>query len=104
MLPFKRRICAQGQWYSLKNHEAPRAQIVNLRPFNFKKRSNHLSIKEQKILYKGSSLEYYVALENSQEMRIQVKTKSISQDKVTGDRITIGWNESDAVVLRWESK
>jgi hypothetical protein len=37
-------------------------------------------------------------------MRIQVENKSFSQDKVTGDRITIGWNESEAVVLRRELK
>ena len=37
-------------------------------------------------------------------MRLQVERKSFSQDKVTGDRITIGWNESDALVLRRESK
>ena len=54
------------------------------------------------MLYKGASLEYYVALENSQEMRIQVETKSFSQDKVIGNRITIGWNEREAVVLRRE--
>jgi len=46
----------------------------------------------------------YVILENNQEIRIQVETKSFSQDKVTGDRIAIGWNESDAAVLRTESK
>jgi len=45
-----------------------------------------------------------VILENNQEIRIQVETKSFSQDKVTGDRIAIGWNESDAAVLRTESK
>ena len=69
-----------------------------------KNRRNHFSVKVQNILYKGTSLEYYVILENNQEIRIQVETKSFSQDKVTGDRIAIGWNESDAAVLRTESK
>ncbi|UCD71653.1 MAG: ABC transporter ATP-binding protein, partial [Syntrophobacterales bacterium] len=58
-----------------------------------KKRRNHFSVKVQNVLYKGASLEYHVNLENNQEMRIQVESKSFSQDKVTGDSIIIGWNE-----------
>jgi hypothetical protein len=55
-----------------------------------KKRNNHFSMRVQKMLYKGASLEYYGVWGNSREMRIQVETKGFSRDKMTGDMITIG--------------
>lgn len=69
-----------------------------------KKRRNHFPARVHNILYKGASLEYHVILENGQEIRIQVESKSLPQGRVTGDRVTIGWDEGDAVVLRRESK
>jgi hypothetical protein len=36
-------------------------------------------------------------------MNIQLESKLLSQDNVTADIAMIGWDESDAVVLRRES-
>ena len=69
-----------------------------------KKRRNCFSAKVQNILYKGASLEYHMILENGQEIRVRVETKRFSQDEFTEDRVTIGWNESDTVVLKRESE
>ena len=66
--------------------------------------ANCFSAKVQNILYKGASLEYYVNLENNQEIRIRVETKSFSPDEITGEKITIGWNERDTVVLKRASE
>ncbi len=69
-----------------------------------KKRRNCFLAEVENVLYKGASLEYYVILENNQEIRIRVETKSVSQDDITGDKIAIGWNESDTVVLKRKSE
>jgi len=69
-----------------------------------KKSRNSFSVRLRNILYKGACLEYYAVLENSQEIRIRVESKGFSQDKSTDHEITIGWNESDSVVLERESK
>jgi len=69
-----------------------------------KKRRNCFSAEVQNTLYKGASVEYYVILGNDQEIRIRVESKSSSADELTGDRITIGWNEGDTVVLKRESE
>lgn len=67
-----------------------------------KKCRNSFSVKVKNVLYKGASLEFYVSFKNSQEMRIRVESESFWQDKFTGDKITIGWDESDTVVLKRE--
>jgi spermidine/putrescine transport system ATP-binding protein len=67
-----------------------------------KRMTNSFSAKVQNILYKGASLEYYVNLENNQEIRIRVEAKSFSPDEITGEKITIGWNERDTVALKRE--
>lgn len=69
-----------------------------------KKSKNSFSVRVRNILYKGPCLEYYVVLENSQEIRIRVESKNVSQENPIDYKITIGWNESDSVVLKRESK
>ena len=44
-------------------------------------------------------LEFYVILENTQEIRIRVETRGLSQDAYSGGNMDIGWDEEDAVVL-----
>ena len=55
------------------------------------------------ILYKGVCSEFYVGFDNGQEMRIRVESKSYLEDKLTGDRITIGWNEKETAILKRDS-
>lgn len=69
-----------------------------------KKSKNSFSVRVRNILYKGVCLEYYVAMENSQEIRIRVESKGFSQDIYIDHGTTIGWDETDSVVLKRESK
>jgi len=69
-----------------------------------KKSKNSFSVRVRNILYKGVCLEYYVALENSQEIRIRVESKGFSQDISTDHGTTIGWDETNSLVLKRESK
>lgn len=69
-----------------------------------KKSKNSFSVQINNILYKGASLAFYVSFENDQEMRIRVESKSFWQDIFTGDKIKIGWDERDTVVLKRESE
>jgi len=69
-----------------------------------KEYKNSFLVRVNNILYKGASLEFYVSFENDQGMRIRVESKSFWQDISTRDKITIGWDEMDTVVLKGESK
>jgi len=62
--------------------------------------TNSFRVKLTNILYKGSYSEIYVLLNNGQEMRIRVESKSFLQDEVTKEPITIGWNIEDTVILK----
>jgi len=64
---------------------------------------NYFSVKVNNILYKGVCSELYVIFENSQEMRIRVESKSCPKDKRPGDKIAIGWDERETVILKIES-
>ncbi len=65
---------------------------------------NSFSVTVRNILYKGVCSEFYISFDNDQEMRIRVENKSFWQDRFTGGKITIGWDERDTVVLKRESK
>ena len=69
-----------------------------------RKSNNSFSVRVRSILYKGAYLEYYTVLESSQEIRIRVESKSSSQDTSADYKTTIGWNESDSVVLKRKPK
>jgi spermidine/putrescine ABC transporter ATP-binding subunit len=68
-----------------------------------KERINSFSVKVNNILYKGVCSEFYVSLDNDQEMRIRMESKSYVEDMFIGDKIRIGWNEKDTVILKRES-
>lgn len=61
---------------------------------------NHFHVKVRNILYKGANLEYFVILPGGRGMRVRVDSKSISKGHASGDKITIGWEEEDSVILR----
>ncbi len=68
-----------------------------------KERNNSFSVRVNNILYKGVCFEFYVTLDNGQEMRIRMESKSYLEDMWIGDKITIGWNEKDTGILKRES-
>jgi spermidine/putrescine transport system ATP-binding protein len=69
-----------------------------------KTKTSRFSAKVQNVLYKGAYLEYYAILDNNQEIRVRVETKGLSKDVYSGDRIEIGWDEGDGVVLMRRSE
>ncbi|HDY66983.1 MAG TPA: ABC transporter ATP-binding protein [Candidatus Scalindua sp.] len=69
-----------------------------------KKSKNYFSVQISNILYKGASLEFFVSFENDQEMRIRGESQSFWEDILIGDKITIGWDERDTVVLKSKSE
>ena len=69
---------------------------------NAKRCSNSFSVEEDNILYKGACSELYVHFDNGQEIRIRVESKGFRQDVFTANRLIIGWNEKDTVVLKRE--
>ena len=69
---------------------------------NAKRCSNSFSVEEDNILYKGACSVLYVHFDNGQEIRIRVESKGFRQDFFTANRLIIGWNEKDTVVLKRE--
>lgn len=68
------------------------------------KKKNHFPARVRNVLYKGASVECFMSLENDQEIRIRAESRGLTQKDLTGDRVTIGWEEKDSVLLRRESE
>jgi spermidine/putrescine transport system ATP-binding protein len=69
---------------------------------NAKGCSNSFSVEVDNILYKGACSELYIHFDNGQELRIRVESKDFRQEIFTSNKLRIGWNEKDTVVLKIE--
>ena len=64
---------------------------------------NSFSVIVNTILYKGACSELFLQFDNGQEMRVRTESRALWKDEMKREKIQIGWNEKESVVLKGES-
>jgi spermidine/putrescine transport system ATP-binding protein len=105
----EKKLVSEGQEFSipqesyLKNGDSV-LLVVRPEKIEIGKKSlkcdNSFTVTVMSVLYKGSCSEVYVLLNNGQEMRIRVESKSFLQGEVKKELLTIGWYKEDTVILK----
>jgi len=74
-----------------------RPERINIGKQKYK---NSFSVVIKNVLYKGMCSELFVCFENGFEMRIRTSGKSYFTSDLSGEKIQIGWDENETVVLK----